>query len=74
MDEWYGQMRYKYDNRKKPVKKTPPPPPEDGSEAPPPEPEPEPEPDVTDPKDIPVVPYQKLDPTASQYILYLDGK
>lgn len=39
-----------------------------------PEPEPPPpEPEYTDPRDIPMVPYQKLEPSASAVALDLEG-
>jgi hypothetical protein len=69
--EWRQKLLYKYDNR---VRKTPvpPPPQEEGQEGEnPPEPPPE---DVIGPEDeVPVVPYRKLEPTASEYVITREG-
>lgn len=69
--EWRQKLLYKYDNR---VRKTPvpPPPQEEGQEGEnPPEPPPE---DVIGPDDeVPVVPYRKLEPTASEYVITREG-
>lgn len=72
MDEWYGKIKYRYDNRiipPKPEKEVTEG--EEGEEQSSPEPEPEPE--ITDPKDLPIVPYRKLDPTPSAYVISQEG-
>ncbi|RZC42436.1 protein CASC1-like [Asbolus verrucosus] len=67
--EWREKLLYKYENR---VRKPPPPPPEkeEGEEGGDPVEEwPPPEPVIGPDDEVPVVPYRKLEPTASEYVI-----
>lgn len=66
--EWREKLLYKYNNR---VRKEPPPPKEGEEEGETPEQPPE---DVIGPEDdVPIVPYRKLEPTASEHVITLEG-
>lgn len=64
--EWDKKLRYKYERR---IKKVPEINPESEEPPPPPEPEVNSFPVGT----VPVVRYQKLEPTASQYVISIEG-
>lgn len=64
--EWHEKLLYKYNNR---VRK-PPPPPQEGEE----EQEPEEEEEIGPDDEVPIVPYRKLEPTASEFVINNEGK